>query len=141
MSKKRIRNNHCITVDDNKWEALSHVITGSRSAWIERQIDIALNVEDEETKLLQKIERLDNQMNIAKDKLCQIRQEKKERMEAANVFDECMVMVNRLQEKYGGVGRNQIRNIARNNDVPAEELEEHCISLGLEVVNFKEIPK
>lgn len=135
------KGNHCITIDDNKWEALNHVVTGSRSAWIERQIDLALNIEDEEAKLLQKIEKLDNQLNIAKDKLCQIRQAKKEKLEAANVFDTCMVSLNRIHENLGCIGRNQIRNIARINDVPALELEEHCESLGLNVVNFMEVPK
>lgn len=135
------KGNHCITIDDNKWEALTHVVNGSRSAWIERQIDIVLNIEDEEAKLLQKIERLDNQLNVAKDKLCQIRQAKKERLEAANVFDECMISLNRLHDNLGGIGRNQIRHIARKNDVPALELEEHCVSLGLNVVNFMEVPK
>ena len=135
------KGNHCITIDDNKWEALNHVINGSRSAWIERQIDIALNVEDEEAKLLQKIEKLDNQLNVAKDKLCQIRQAKKERLETANVFDKCMVSLERLHDNLGCIGKNQIRNIARINDVPALELEEHCIDQGLKVVNFMEVPK
>lgn len=135
------KGNHCITIDDNKWEALNHVVTGSRSAWIERQIDIALNVEDEEAKLLQKIEKLDNQLNVAKDKLCQIRQAKKEKLEAANVFDTCMVSLNRLHDNLGCIGKNQIRYIARINDVPALELEEHCIDQGLKVVNFMEVPK
>lgn len=135
------KGNHCITIDDNKWEALNHVVTGSRSAWIERQIDIALNVEDEEAKLLQKIEKLDNQLNVAKDKLCQIRQAKKEKLEAANVFDKCMVSLERLHDNLGCIGKNQIRNIARINDVPALELEEHCIEQGLKVVNFMEVPK
>lgn len=135
------KGNHCITIDDNKWEALNHVVTGSRSAWIERQIDIALNVEDEEAKLLQKIEKLDNQLNVAKDKLCQIRQAKKEKLEAENVFDKCMISLNRLHDNLGCIGKNQIRNIARVNDVPALELEEHCIDQGLTVVNFMEVPK
>ena len=135
------KGNHCITIDDNKWEALNHIVTGSRSAWIERQIDIALNVEDEEAKLLQKIEKLDNQLNVAKDKLCQIRQAKKEKLEAANVFDKCMVSLERLHDNLGCIGKNQIRNIARINDVPALELEEHCIEQGLKVVNFMEVPK
>ncbi|MBO7518981.1 MAG: hypothetical protein J6T31_07705 [Methanobrevibacter sp.] len=135
------KGNHCITIDDNKWEALNHVVTGSRSAWIERQIDIALNVEDEEAKLLQKIEKLDNQLNVAKDKLCQIRQAKKEKLEATNVFDTCMVSLNRLHDNLGCIGKNQIRYIARINDVPALELEEHCIDQGLKVVNFMEVPK
>ena len=135
------KGNHCITIDDNKWEALNHIVTGSRSAWIERQIDIALNVEDEEAKLLQKIEKLDNQLNIAKDKLCQIRQAKKERLETANVFDKCMVSLERLHDNLGCIGKNQIRNIAWINDVPALELEEHCIDQGLNVVNFMEVPK
>ena len=107
------KGNHCITIDDNKWEALTHVVNGSRSAWIERQIDIVLNLEDEEAKLLQKIERLDNQLNVAKDKLCQIRQAKKEKLEAANVFDGCMVSLNRLHDNLGSVGRTQIRHITR----------------------------
>ena len=51
-----VKGNHCVTIDDNKWEALAGVVNGSRSAWIERQIDIVLNIEDEEAKLLQKIE-------------------------------------------------------------------------------------
>ena len=133
------KGNHCVTIDDNKWEALSHVISGSRSAWIERQIDIALNIEDEETKLLHKIEKLDNQMNVAKDKLCQIRQAKKEKLEAANVFDVCMVSLNRLHDNLGCIGRNQIRNIARINDVPALELEEHCEDAGMNIVNFMDV--
>lgn len=135
------KGNHCITVDDNKWDALAGVVNGSRSAWIERQIDIALNIEDEESKLIQEIEKLDNKMNVAKDKLCQIRKAKKERLEAANVFDECMVILNRLHDHLGCVGRNQIRTIAMKNKVPADGLEEHCEELGLTIVNFMEVPK
>lgn len=136
-----VKGNHCITIDDNKWDALATVVNGSRSAWIERQIDIALNIEDEEAKLIQRIEHLDNQLNVAKDKLCQIRKAKKERLEAANVFDGCMIPLNRLHDRLGCIGRNQIRHIARKNDVPAEGLEDHCISCGFTVVNFMEVPK
>lgn len=135
------KGNHCITVDDNKWDALAGVVNGSRSAWIERQIDIVLNIDDEESKLIQEIENLDNKMNVAKDKLCQIRKAKKERLEAATVFDECMVSLNRLHDKLGCVGRNQIRYIALKHKVPADGLEEHCVGLGLNVVNFMEVPK
>ncbi|MDO5818758.1 MAG: hypothetical protein Q4P11_00330 [Methanobrevibacter sp.] len=135
------KGNHCITVDDNKWDALAGVVNGSRSAWIERQIDIVLNIDDEESKLIQEIENLDNKMNVAKDKLCQIRKAKKERLEAANVFDECMVILNRLHDNLGCVGRNQIRSIAMKNKVPPDGLEEHCEELGLTIVNFMEVPK
>lgn len=135
------KGNHCITVDDNKWDALAGVVNGSRSAWIERQIDIVLNIDDEESKLIQEIENLDNKMNVAKDKLCQIRKAKKERLEAANVFDECMVILNRLHDNLGCVGRNQIRRIAMKKKVPADGLEEHCEELGLTIVNFMEVPK
>lgn len=135
------KGNHCVTIDDNKWEALAGVVNGSRSAWIERQIDIVLNIDDEEAKLIQEIENLDNKLNVAKDKLCQIRKAKKERLEAATVFDECMVPLNRLHENLGCIGRNQIRIFARKHDVPALELEEHCIDQGLNVVNYMEVPK
>ena len=67
--------------------------------------------------------------------------EKHLKMEAENVFDEAMIIINRLHENLGCIGRNQIRSVASRCDVPALELEEHCKSLDLIIVNFMEVPK
>ena len=56
-------------------------------------------------------------------------------------FENAMVTINRLHDRLGCVGRNQIRNVAKRCDVPSNELEKHVVDQGLTVVNFKEVPK
>ena len=137
MSKKSVT----ITVDENIWELAKDKLPCSRSEFFENQLRLYLDIEDPEAKIVEKISKKENDINVLKDKLCTIRREKQLRLEASNVFENAMVTINRLHDRLGCVGRNQIRNIARVNDVPALELEEHCEALGLNVVNFMEVPK
>lgn len=135
------KGNHCITIDNNKWEALGIQINGSKSAWIEHQIDILLNIDDEESKLLKNISEYENKLNIAKDKLCLIRKQKKMRLESEEILEKAMISINRIHNKQGMVGRNQIRHIARRHNIPAEKIENHCKELNLKIENYEEVPK
>ena len=137
MSKKTVT----ITVDENIWELAKDQLPVSRSEFFENQLRLFLNVEDPEAKIVEKITKKENEINVLKDKLCHIRKEKQLKMEAENVFDEAMIIINRLHENLGCIGRNQIRSVARRCDVPALEIEEHCKSLDLIIVNFMEVPK
>ena len=137
MSKKTVT----ITVDENIWELAKDKLPVSRSEFFENQLRLFLNVDDPEAKIVEKIAKKENEINVLKDKLCHIRREKQLKLESANVFDEAMVTINRLHDALGCVGRNQIRNVARRCDVPANELEKHILSEGLTVVNFMEVPK
>lgn len=137
MGKKSVT----LTVDENIWELAKDKLPVSRSEFFENQLRLFLNVEDPEAKIVEKITKKENEINVLKDKLCHIRREKQLKLESANVFDEAMVTINRLHDALGCVGRNQIRNVARRCDVPANELEKHISSEGLTVVNFMEVPK
>lgn len=137
MSKKSVT----ITVDENIWELAKDKLPVSRSEFFENQLRLFLNVEDPEAKIVEKIAKKENEINVLKDKLCHIRRGKQLKLEKDNVFDEAMVLINRLHSSLGSIGRNQIRNIARKCDVPGNELEKHCVDSGLNVVNFMEVPK
>ena len=137
MSKKSVT----ITVDENIWELARDKLPCSRSEFIENQLRLYLDIDDPEAKIVEKISKKENEINVLKDKLCNIRKEKQLRMESSNVFDDAMITLNRLHKNLGCVGRNQIRSVAKRCDVPSNELEKYVISQGLSVVNFMEVPK
>ena len=137
MSKKTVT----ITVDENIWELAKDKLPCSRSEFFENQLKLYLDIDDPETKIVEKISKKESEINVLKDKLCNIRREKQLRLESANVFDDAMVTLNRLHDRLGCVGRNQIRSVAKRCDVPANELETHAVECGLIVVNFMEVPK
>lgn len=130
-----------ISIDKNIWELAKDKLPTSRSAFIEHQLKMYLDIEDPEQKVLDKICTTKRELHALEDKLFNIQEAKKLRIESNEVFDECMVPINRLFEKQECIGRNQIRNIAHNYDVPSVELEDYCLSEGLKIVNFMEVPK
>ena len=137
MGKKTVT----ITIDENIWELAKDKLPCSRSEFFENQIKLYLDIDDPEAKIVEKISKKENEINVLKDKLCTIRREKQLKLEASDVFDDAMITINRLHDKLGCVGRNQIRTVARRCDVPSNELEKHIVSVGLTVVNFMEVPK
>ena len=137
MGKKTVT----ITVDENIWELAKDQLPCSRSEFFENQLRLYLDIDDPEAKIVEKISKKENEINVLKDKLCNIRKEKQLRLESKHVFDEAMGTINRLHDNLGCIGRNQIRGIARRCDVPSVELEKHCEGLGLNIVNFMEVPK
>jgi len=136
MPKKTVN----ITIDEHIWD-LARDILGNRSAWIEKQLRIALNEEDDETKIMKKIQKKENEINVLKDKLCKLRERKANQLKVVGLFDKSMISINRMHSKLGAIGKNQIRRIAKVNDVPSVELINYCEEKGLNIVEYLEVPK
>ena len=47
-----------------------------------------------------------------------------------------MSTVNRIYEKKGEIGKNQLKDIAKRNHLELSMLIDHCLGEGLNVVNF-----
>lgn len=133
--------NATITIDKNVWALAKDKLPTSRSAFIEHQIKLFLNIEDPEQKVLDKICSKKQELHALEDKLYSIQEAKKLKKENGIDFSNCMIPVNRLVSNQGNIGRNQLRNIAHQNDVSSEDLEQHCIENDIEIVNFAEVPK
>ena len=64
MSKKSVT----ITVDENIWELAKDKLPCSRSEFFENQLRLFLNVEDPEAKIVEKITKKENEINVLKDR-------------------------------------------------------------------------
>lgn len=137
MSKKSVT----ITMDETIWELAKDKLPISRSEFLETQLRRALEVDDPEDKLLEKIRKTKSELNVLEEKLCNLRHQKKLELKNSSLFDDAMVPIMRVHENDGLVGKNQIRNIAHNFDVPFDGLLNHCEGEGLNIRNYNAPPK
>ena len=52
-----------------------------------------------------------------------------------------MVILNRMHERLGMIGENQIRNIAHVHKVDFDDLRKECDDNCMNIVEFAEVPK
>ena len=131
-----VKKQRCINISDDVWNRLNTEVDMSNSQVIERLLRIYLDESDEEAELMKLAEKQQHDLDITLSKLCEIRERKKNQKKNGTLFDSAMVSINRIYEKLGYVGKNQIKNIAKQNDVSSIELEEHIKDKGIPVKNL-----
>jgi len=68
----------CISIDPLIWEMAGEKLPTNRSKFIENTLRTYLNIEDTEGKILQDITKTKEKLNALENKLCDVRQRKKE---------------------------------------------------------------
>ena len=129
-----------LTVDPNLWQLAKDKLPCSRSEFFENQLKLFLGIEDNESEILKDIQLRENEINALKDKLCHIRKEKQLELESNRSMEKAMVSLNRIHEKLGHIGENQIRNMAHVHKVDFDDLKKKCEENCMNIVNFAEIP-
>lgn len=130
-----------ITVDSEIWEEAGEKLA-SRSEFCENQLKLFLELNiDEEDEILQQIQDKRDEINVLEDQLCARRKARLDKAKSSFIFDDAMVSINRINERLGHVGKNQIKNFARKNGVPFDLLLEHCRQSDLNIVKYAEVPK
>ena len=131
-----------ITVDCDVWEEAGLKLN-SRSEFCENQLRLFLEMDnDEEDLILKQIQDKREEIFILEDKLCAFRKERLSKAKQGPLFEEAMISINRINERLGKVGKNQIKKIAKANHVPFDLLLEHCrVEGNLNMVNFAEVPR
>ena len=130
-----------LTVDPNLWQLAKDKLPCSRSEFFENQLKLFLGIEDSESEILKDIKTRDNEINALKDKLCHIRKEKQLKLESNKSMEKAMVILNRMHERLGMIGENQIRNIAHVHKVDFDDLRKECDDNCMNIVEFAEVPK
>lgn len=133
MSKKKTVG---ITIDPHLWELAKNKLDISRSQFVENQIKILLDIDDEETTLLKEIEGFQNEINVRKDKICQIRDYKKAENINNKSIEKAMKSLHRLYDNQTKIGINQIEHIAAYNNVESSHLERLCSNEGMVIVKL-----
>lgn len=137
MAKKNV----CITVDEEVWEEAGAKLE-SRSDFCENQLRLFLELNnDDEDELLQQIQDKRDEINVLEDKLCAFRKERLSKAQDSLILEAPMVSINRIHDKLGQIGKNQIKMLAKNNGVPFDLLLEHCRVSGLNIVKYGEVPR
>lgn len=139
MMANKIRVN--LTVDPNLWQLAKDKLPCSRSEFFENQLKLFLGIEDNESEILKDIKLRENEINALKDKLCHIRKEKQLELESNRSMEKAMVSLNRIHERLGMIGVNQIRNMSHVHKVEFEDLKKECENNCMNIVEFAEVPK
>ncbi len=124
-------------VDSEVWKEAKNKLGTTRSEFLEEQLRLAIDLsEDEENSLRKEIAELQNEINARESRLCKIRAERLEHERSVNVFDGVMGTVNRIVDKAGFIGKDQLKNISKQQEVPYKSLLDHVYDLGYDVRNY-----
>lgn len=126
-----------VMVDPDVWRASKNKLSVTRSDFINEQLCIAIDAaDDEETVLRNEIIDLQNEINVKESRLCKLRGERLENERKECMFDEVMVTVDRIIDRNGFIGKDQLRNISKQRDVAYNSLLNHVLDLGYDVQNY-----
>jgi hypothetical protein len=136
-----VKKNVTISIDEEVWQLASKKLDNGRSGFIEDQLKRVIGLEDDhERELLKLISEKQDELNVLESKLCKVREKRLKKSKENNILDDAMVSINRIQERLGVVGVNQIKMIAKQNDVSFDVLYDNCVSSEMDLVNFMEAP-
>ena len=135
MKKQR-----CINISDDVWLRLTEEVNGSNSATIEHLLRLYLDEGDEEAELMKLAEKQQRELDITLAKLCDIREKKRKRKKQDSLYDAPLVTINRIYDKLGFVGKNQIIQIAKQHNLDEDLLIDKCVKSNIKVVKFYNPP-
>lgn len=128
-----------LTIDSMIWEQAKEKLPQSRSEFVEEQLRKAIGLsDDKETELRKKIAKHQDEINVLESQLCKIREERLKNEKQNNEYDNAMDTVYRIHERLGFVGKNQLKNISKQQQVPFDVLVGCVINEGLNLVNYAE---
>lgn len=95
--------------------------------------------DDKETELRKKIAIHQDEINVLESQLCKICEERlKNEKQDNDEYGNAMDTVYRIHERLGFVGKNQLKNISKQQQVSFDVLVGCVINEGLNLVNYAE---
>lgn len=129
-----------LTIDSMIWEQAKEKLPQSRSEFVEEQLRKAIGLsDDKEKELRKKIAIHQDEINVLESQLCKIREERlKNEKQDNDEYGNAMDTVYRIHERLGFVGKNQLKNISKQQQVSFDVLVGCVINEGLNLVNYAE---
>lgn len=130
-----------LSVDGVLIEMAKQRLDTSISQFLENQLRRYFSAGDDVQRILDENQELNNKLNANNERLSHIR--KKEAMDAEfnKPLEKAMTILNRMHERLGVIGENQISYIAGSNNLEFHMLKEECEKEGMNIVPFSEVPK
>ena len=112
------------------------------SDYIEQQL--RLLIDDDFTDEYDVLVELSEKMEEIKEleaRLTNLRKHRMRKVTNTDMFDECMVVITRIHDNLDMIGKNQIKSIAKRNNVPYDALLEYVKKNGYNIVNYTGVSK
>lgn len=136
MKKDRVT----VTVDKDAWDLFGRKFD-NKSGMIDSFIKKAINWTDEEQECLNRIKKLQFELDHEKDNLCRIRELKKQRSVETGGYDEALEVLSRMNNVHEVIGKNTVKNMAQDRGLNFDILLSKCEEEGFNLVNFWQEPK
>lgn len=130
-----------ISIDENIWED-AKVRISNRSKFIEECLSSFLYGDmSEEKEIITEMEELNSKLEALQGKLCALRESRKKSEENEELFEAPMISINRLHDRLGCIGKNQIKKFAKIHQVSYGALLKYVERNGLNITEFMEYNK
>ncbi|MGL6298835.1 MAG: hypothetical protein ACRC1M_06700 [Methanobacteriaceae archaeon] len=116
--------------------ALAKLKFGNVSGTLNDLLKIAVYGDDEEDKLISSIEKLSKELNVKKDKLCKIREKKKQKKLLTGDIIKVTDWAVDVSKRVGSVNIDQLKAECTRNNVDIDIVKDELESLQIRVVDF-----
>ena len=130
-----------IKIQDDIYQQAKNKLGDEFDKFIEEQCKTAANMRSQkEEEILKKISQHQNKLMDLQVELIK-EQNKNQSQVNTSLLDDAMKIINRIHEKLGCIGENQLKSISNTKNVPFLSVLNHCKKEGLTIVPFNEVPK
>lgn len=136
-----MKKNVTFMCDEELWQRAKYELPVSRSEFIENQLRAYLDYEVESDQILiEKIKKRKAEVGMLEDKLAEIHKKKERQTRNKELFDKSLNIVERIISIHGKIGINQLKDIAKQQNIPFDVFIKHCNNAKVNIVEKFELP-
>jgi succinate dehydrogenase/fumarate reductase flavoprotein subunit len=131
-----------IMIDEQLWLAVKDELNISLGEFVEQSLRLFTGEDTEMSSLMKKGTKLQSELNQIQGRMYKLMNKNKENRHNQELFDNAMDTIQRIHDKLGYIGKNQLRKIANQNEINADDLIRYCQKKPEIIIkNYGALPK
>lgn len=131
-----------IMIDEQLWLAVKDELNISLGEFVEQSLRLFTGEDTEMSSLMKKGAKLQSELNQIQGRMYKLMNKNKENRHNQELFDNAMNTIQRIHDKLGYIGKNQLRKIANQNEINADDLIRYCQKKPEIIIkNYGALPK
>lgn len=129
-------------IDEQLWLAVKDELNISLGEFVEQSLRLFTGEDTEMSSLMKKGTKLQSELNQIQGRMYKLMNKNKENRHNQELFDNAMDTIQRIHDKLGYIGKNQLRKIANQNEINADDLIRYCQKKPEIIIkNYGALPK
>lgn len=131
-----------IIIDEALWDSVKNDLNISLGEFVEQSLLLFAGKDTEMGRLMKKATQLQSELNQIQGRIYKLQNKNKDNIDNQELYEKAMVTVNRIHNVLGYIGRNQLRNIANQNEINSEHFIRYVQKQdGITIKNYGALPK